>query len=285
MRICVASVALGMMAALATCGASGQEADDDAEVLTSEQQPRAVQNSLFGPLTSFGALSSKKPPFDFLTGGMPDRLLYFSGIGMHSWGLASYAGAQWMPASFYKDGFIMRFTMSDSLTRYTTPDRRYDTNLLRATAMPGYKFKVSNLEIQVLAGLEVMIDTLAIDQRFARLRGKIGARATADFWWEPTPSLMLQYSVSRTMIDDALNMYAATGWRVLDQFYAGPEISFSNDIYSREYRIGAHLTGFRTAEYEWSIALGHVEDNFQRRGMYGRMGLVLRPPRPAFFEN
>lgn len=272
------SIVFCVVATLATHAATAQETEEDVEQQTPER-PKSTLTPLFG------SVNSEKPPFDFLTGGMPDRLLYFSGIEAQRWGLAAYASAQWMPASFYKDGFIMRFTMSESLERYTTPDRHYDTNLLRAAVMPGYKFKISNLEIQVLAGAEVAIDTLAIDQRFARLRGKTGVRVTADLWWEPTQSLMLQYSVSRTMIDDALTMRAATGWRLLDRFWAGPEVSFSDDIYSRQYRIGAHLTGFHIADYEWSFAAGYVEDNFQRSGIYGRVGMLLRPPRPAFFEN
>jgi hypothetical protein len=278
MRACARSIAVCMTASLTAWGAAAQDADEELDQQTANP-PKSSLATLFGPPTS------EKPAFDFLTGGMPDQMLYFSGTEVQSWGFSAYAGAQWMPKSFYKDGFIMRFTMSNSLFSYKTPDRRYDTNILRAAVMPGYRFKINNLEVQVLAGVDIAIDTLAIDQHFASLRGKTGARITADLWWEPTPSWMLQYSVSRTLIDDALTMRAAVGWRLLDRFWIGPEASISDDIYSREFRVGAHLTGFHTAEYEWTLALGHVQDNFQRSGLYGRFGLVLRPPRPTFFDN
>ena len=67
-----------------------------------------------------------------------------------------------------------------------------------------------------------------------------------------------------------------SGVRVLDQFWIGPEISASRDDFSQQYRIGAHLTGFKLAVFEWSAAAGYVTDSFHRSGIYGRIGVLTR---------
>lgn len=254
-------------------------ADDDADDIASGAPSLPAWTSLFD------LDSGRKPAFDFLTGGMPDRLLYFTGVEMQRWSLGAYAGMQWAPAQLDNDGFILRLLLSNSIERYATPIHRFDTQIGRAFVMPGYAFKRGDLSVQMLAGIDLDAELLVVDRRPTKLRGRLGARFTTDLWWEPTRALLLQYSLSGTMIDNGISMRAAAGWRVFDRFWIGPEVLASSDDYSRQYRIGAHLTGFHTGTYEWSIAAGHVEDSLQRHGIYGRVGVVVRPQRAPFFEN
>ncbi|MDB5566239.1 MAG: Cellulose biosynthesis protein BcsS [Tardiphaga sp.] len=275
--------ALCIAAAVTACGinhALAQQADDQEEEETSTVEKKASGWSVL-----FDPVISKKPAFDFLTGGMPDRLLYFTGLDIWRCGFGGYAGMQWAPKGINKDGFILRLFASESLERYTTTRRRYETQIFRGSVMPGIRFKRGNFEMQLLGGLDVEADYLLINRRLAALRSRIGARFTTDIWWEPTRSLMLQYSLSGTMIDDGINTRVAAGWRLFDRFWIGPEASLSSDFFGQQYRIGAHLTGLRTGDYEWSIAAGHVQDSFQREGIYGRLGITVRPPREPFFEN
>jgi hypothetical protein len=151
--------------------------------------------------------------------------------------------------------------------------------------MAGLKFSGNRADIQLLAGYEVQADFLLIDGRLATPRARFGTRFTTDVWWEPTSSLMLQASLSGSSIDDAISARAAAGWRLFDRFWIGPEASRSSDFFSRQTRIGAHLTGLRSGDYEWTIAAGHIADSYQRDGVYARIGVLLRPPRPTFFDN
>ena len=262
-------------------GVSAQDADDDADAadITSSAPRLPAWTSLFN------LDSGRKPAFDFLTGGMPDRLLYFTGVDMQRWSLGAYAGMQWAPAQLDNDGFILRLLMSNSIERYATPARRFETDIARASVMPGYAFKRGDLSVQVLAGIDLDAELLVVDRRPMRLRGRLGARFTTDLWWEPTRALLLQYSMSGTIIDNGITMRAASGWRLFDRFWTGPEVLASTDDYNRQYRIGAHLTGFHTATMEWSVAAGYVGDSLQRHGIYGRVGVVMRPQRAPFFEN
>lgn len=88
--------------------------------------------------------------------------------------------------------------------------------------------------------------------------------------------MMVSASTSLTTIASGYSARAAAGWRMLDAFWIGPEISASADRFSTQYRIGAHLTGFRAAGFEWSLAAGYVQDSFQRNGIYGRIGVLAR---------
>ena len=88
--------------------------------------------------------------------------------------------------------------------------------------------------------------------------------------------MMVAAAASATTIGSGYSARAATGWRLLDRFWIGPEVSASADEFSTQYRIGAHLTGFKTGPVEWSVGVGFVEDSFDRSGIYGRIGVLTR---------
>ena len=210
-------------------------------------------------------------------GAAPEHFLFFSGFDLWRFGYAGYAGAQWAPASLNNDGFVARLFVSNGVELYDTGTKRLRTEIFRSSLLPGWRFKRGNLEIKIFAGLDLENHRLVPDVINARLRGThLGARVAADLWWEPIPDMMLASSLSATTIGSAYNARAAAGWRVMDSFWAGPEISASADEFSQQYRLGAHLTGFKTAEVEWSAAAGYVRDSFNRDGVYGRIGVLLR---------
>ena len=68
----------------------------------------------------------------------------------------------------------------------------------------------------------------------------------------------------------------AAGWRVFDAFWLGPEMSGSRDEFSRQTRVGLHVTGLQSGAVEWSAAAGFVRDSFGRSGVYTRVGAALR---------
>lgn len=229
--------------------------------------------------------ADSKRPFDYLSGGMPDRLMYFGGIDASKWSFGAFAGAQWMPNGFDRDGFILRLFVSESLERYVDRFGRYDTQIGRAYLMPGYMFRIGRMEAQLLVGPDAEVDLLFQNGRPDRWRSRLGVRGIADLWWEPTPELMVQYALSGTTIDSGYNTRIAAGWRLFDSFWIGPEAALSADYFSRQTRLGVHLTGLRTNDYEWTFAVGRVSDDFGRDGIYGRFGIMLRPKRAPFFDN
>jgi hypothetical protein len=210
-------------------------------------------------------------------GASPERFLFYSGFDLWNFGYAGYVGAQWAPRSLNSDGFVLSVFMSDGVERFDAATTRYRTAIFRAAILPGWRFKRGNLELKIFAGPDFERDVFSPVTLHARpYRDSIGARATADLWWEPTPKAMLSVSASMTTIAGGYSTRAAAGWRMLDAFWIGPEIAMSADRFSTQYRIGAQLTGFRTAAFEWSLAAGYVQDSFQRNGIYGRIGMLAR---------
>jgi hypothetical protein len=275
--ICVSAAVM----ALCNYATSAQDAeeiddDDDLEIVDAAKPP---WQTLLSPVP----LAASR--LDFLTGAMPDRLIYFAGFDTWRYSLGGYTGFQWAPQGIHKDGFILRAALFDNIERYTTRSRRYVTEIARGSLLPGIQFTRGRLNIQLLAGLDAEADFLAVNGYWFRPRARLGAKFTTDVWWEPTQSVMLQYSLSGTMIDNAISTRAAAGWRLFDRFWIGPELSQSSDYFSRQTRVGAHLTGLRTGDFEWSFAAGHIDDSYNRDGVYARIGVLLRPPRPLFGEN
>jgi hypothetical protein len=216
---------------------------------------------------------------DNLSGGSkPERFLFFSGVDLWRNGQAGYGGMMLAPqGDLNKDGLLVRLFISDDFERYDTPAQRFTTNIFRASVLPGWRIKRGNVEIKVFAGPALESHALKPDTPTDKLRGShFGARFATELWWEPTPTMMVSAAASATTIGSGYSARAAVGWRLLDRFWIGPEISASADGFSTQYRIGAHLTGFKTGPAEWSVGTGFVEDSFDRSGIYGRIAVLFR---------
>jgi hypothetical protein len=224
------------------------------------------------------ALEPDTPQPDGLSGGAKvDRVLLFAGFDIWRYGRSAYGGFYWAPDGLNNDGFITRLFVSRSLERYDAGSKRSNTDIIRAAPLAGWRFGQGTLELKVFAGPELENRILTPDVPAAEYRGThIGARVASEFWWEPLPEMMLTSAFSASTNATSHSARAAAGWRVLDRFWAGPEISASSDGFSQQVRIGVHLTGFKLDPLEWSVAIGYVTDSYHRSGVYGRIGVLTR---------
>jgi hypothetical protein len=224
------------------------------------------------------ALEPDTPQPDGLSGGTRiERVLLYSGFDISRAGRTGYGGFYWAPDGLNNDGFITRLFVSGGVERYDAGSKRFNTVIIRAAPLAGGRIKRGDLEIKMVAGPELENRVLTPDIPTAEFRGThIGARAAVELWWEPMPEMMLTSAFSATTNAQAYAMRGAAGWRVTDRFWAGPEISASGDEFSKQFRVGAHLTGFKLAVFEWSAAAGYVTDSFGRSGIYGRIGVLTR---------
>jgi Cellulose biosynthesis protein BcsS len=224
------------------------------------------------------ALEPDTPQPDGLSGGAKvERVLLYAGFDIWRFGRAGYGGFYWAPDGLNNDGFITRLFVSGGAERYDAGARRFNTNIIRAAPLAGRRFSQGTLELKVFAGPELENRVPTPDVPTATYRGThVGARVAAELWWEPMPEMMLTSAFSASTNATSLSARAAAGWRVLDRYWAGPEISASSDDFSRQARIGMHLTGFRFDALEWSVAAGYVTDSYHRSGVYGRIGVLTR---------
>lgn len=219
-----------------------------------------------------------EPAEYLLSGGAyPEKFLYFSGFDLWRSGGSFYGGVQWAPGGLDEDGFTLKLLLAEGTYLYRTGSMNIRGTVLLASLMPGWRVKRGNFEAKIFAGLDLQNHRTLPNDPGNALRGNhAGLRVGVDLWWEPTATLMLASSISGSTIGNNFGVRAAAGWRVLDRFWIGPEIETSGDEVYRQYRIGAHLTSFRTAAFEWTLGAGYVEDNSQRSGLYGRVSLLTR---------
>jgi len=218
------------------------------------------------------------PPTDSLSGGAKvERVLLYAGFDIWRAGGSGYGGFYWAPDGLNNDGFITRLFVSNGLERYDAGSKRFNTNIVRVSPLAGWRLSQGTFEIKVFAGPELENRVLTPDVITATSRGThIGARVATELWWEPVPEMMLTSAFSASTNATSHSARAAAGWRLFDRFWAGPEVSASSDDVSQQVRIGAHLTGFKFAAFEWSVAAGYVQDSFHRNGIYGRIGVLTR---------
>jgi hypothetical protein len=204
-----------------------------------------------------------------------ERVLLYAGFDIWRMGRVLYGGFYWAPDGLNNDGFITRLFVSGGVERYDAGSKRSSTNLVHVAPLGGWRFKLGDFEIRLFGGPE--LENRPVDTPDARfLNPRIGARAAVELWWEPAPGWMLESTFSAATIDKAYSARAAAGWRLMDQFWLGPEMSVSGDAFSQQFRVGAHLTGFKWAAFEWYAAAGYLHDSFHRSGAYGRIGVLTR---------
>ncbi len=212
------------------------------------------------------------------SGAAPERFLYFSGFDLWRSGGTAYGGMLWSPGGLNNDGFTLKLLMASGSYLYRSGINDIRGTYLLGSVMPGWRFKRGDLEVKVFVGLDLQHHQTSPDDPGNQLRGDhAGARLNAEIWWEPIPAaMMVSASFSGSTIGDNYGARVATGWHILNQFWAGPEVEASGDQVYRQYRIGAHVTSCRMGDFEWTLGAGYVEDNSHRSGLYGRISLLTR---------
>lgn len=208
------------------------------------------------------------------------RVILFSGSDIWRSGVFAHGGLLWSPGGLDQEGFTLKTVLAGGRYRYNSGDLGnvgVTGSELTAQLLPGWRFKGDRLEVKVFMGLDVESHRLSPDDPSNRLHGHaVGMRMAADFWYEPTATTMLAADASLSSIVTSNSARLAYGWRVFDMFYLGPETQmFASEGY-RQLRFGAHLTGLKTGNFEWSAASGWAEDSGRRSSPYLRLGVLTR---------
>jgi hypothetical protein len=211
-------------------------------------------------------------------------VILFSGRDIWRNGAFAYGGLLAAPGGFEQDGLLLKVLLSGGLYRYNAGDLGGSQVIGAeglAQVLPGWRIKRGPFEAKFFFGLDVERHRLWPDDPGNRLRGSaIGMRMTAEFWYEPTPTTMVAGDLSLSTIATNNSARLAYGWHVFDDvlggFYVGPEVQyFASDGY-RHLRLGAHITGMKMGNYEWSAAGGWAGDSDGHASPYLRLGFMTR---------
>ena len=210
-----------------------------------------------------------------------DTILFFSGTDLWRHGSFSHGGMLWSPGGLERDGFTLKLLLGGGHYRYTS-GALGDVDIIgqqaAAFVLPGWRFVRDRMIVTLYAGLDFQYHLLTPFDPGSNVHGtQTGLRGAAEFWYEPDPVTMWAADISVSTIGPSYSARAATGWRVFDSFYAGPEIgAFAGGDDYGQIRAGLHVTGIKTQWAEWTAAFGWTMDNDDRDGMYGRIGLLTR---------
>lgn len=207
-------------------------------------------------------------------------LLLFSGVDAWRQGAFMHGGLLYAPDGFDRDGIAVRVLASGGQYRYLSgalgnaPVKGEESVF---QFMPGWRWHFGRSEFKMFAGVDLQHHTLRPDDPSSGLRGtQSGVRVAFEFWTEPSPGTMIAADGSVSTLANSYVLRGATGFRIFDRFYIGPEIqTFSSGTYS-QFRAGLHFTGLRTRWVEWSAGFGYAHDDNRRSGVYGRLGVLVR---------
>jgi hypothetical protein len=207
----------------------------------------------------------------------PEHYLIFSGIDLRRAGAFLHGGFVWSPTGLDRSGFLIKILSGAGAYRYRSGATTITGIQNLVAAMPGWRFRSPALEVTFYGGPDSQVHAMVPDDPGHPLRGlNIGLRGGVDLWWEPTPDRMLSASLSMSSIGPSVWSRVATGWKVADWFFAGPEVTALADTDYRQLRLGLHATAFRFGPYEWSAGLGWARDSADGSGFYGRFNYLVR---------
>jgi hypothetical protein len=209
---------------------------------------------------------------------IPEQLLFFSGSEIWRNGLFSHTGVFWAYQGLGGDGPVLKLLLNSGLYRYTSGRKEIVGFQTMGAFLPGWRWHGPGLEFTVFAGLDLQDHRFLPNDPGNRLRGThAGVRGGFDVWYEPVRNGMVTMSASLSTVGSSYWMRAATGARVLDMIWIGPEFIAAGDNRYTEMRLGGHITSFHFSSYEFSLGAGWAKDNDGRSGAYGRLGVLYRP--------
>lgn len=208
------------------------------------------------------------------------HFILFSGRDLWRNGAFAYGGAIYGPGGFDQDGLLFKFLLSGGLYRYNAGNLGGEQVVGAeglAQMLPGWRVKRGPLEAKFFFGPEFQIHRLWPDDPGNRLRGReFGLRFAVDLWAEPSAATMAAGDASLSSVGSNYSARAAVGWRLLDQFYVGPETQiYGGDGYAQT-RFGIHFTSLKTGATEWSAAGGWALDTDNRSSPYLRLNVMTR---------
>ncbi len=213
--------------------------------------------------------------------GGPDTrpFLVFAGTDIWRDGAFLHGGLLWSPAGFDVDGFTLKLLLAGGLYTYPSGGLHTDVDgtLQSASMLPGWRVTSDGITIALYAGPIVQDYRLSPYDPGSLLHGFYsGGQLAGDVWYQPTPTSMIALNASIASIALIGTMRAAVGWQLSEPFFVGPEAQALWCIDYQQWRLGAHVTGYRIDGLDWSASAGWAYESFHRYGPYLRLGVNTR---------
>ncbi|KMO29562.1 cellulose biosynthesis protein BcsS [Methylobacterium aquaticum] len=132
-------------------------------------------------------------------------------------------------------------------------------------AMVGYGWVWPEAVLSAFVGLNVRRNEMPGLE--ASLRNAGGLKAALDLYARPTPGTMVHATGTYSSTFNAYYGRLRGGVAVMGGFL-GPEVALLGDDYYRQWRIGAHWSGFQVGALQFGVAAGYLHDQTRKGGLY-----------------
>ena len=262
------------VASMSLCAPTAQAQDAGPQsVAPQNPAPQAVvpQDAVPQDAGPQAALPPHPPP--------PPSFLLFSGTDLWRYGAFLNGGVVWSLDGLDASGFVVKTLISSGVYNYVSQGLHttVDAAMVSASVMPGWHFGVGSFSMNLYAGPVFQDYWLKPNDPGSRLHGAYaGAQFATDVWYQPNPATMMAFSGTITSIALTGSLRAALGYRLFEAAFVGPEVRELVTGNYREYDFGAHVTAFRTGDFEWSGGSGVALTTDHRIGPYLRVNVNRR---------
>jgi len=188
---------------------------------------------------------------------------------MHGVGIATFAPYAFLDES----GMRLRLAATIGAFLYTSSvtgvgEVRGDQGII--TALAGYEWVAPAMTASVYGGLDVWRNVFdKYDPSNETAGTTVGFKLAADVYVNPTRFTMASGSVTFTTAHQSYYGRFKLGMAVSEKTFIGPELVAIGDSFSQQYRLGAHVSGFKVGPLQFGVSGGYSNDRVRGSGGYG----------------
>jgi cellulose biosynthesis protein BcsS len=146
---------------------------------------------------------------------------------------------------------------------------RVQGHQVEGSLLAGYEWIWRNATLSGYVGLNVRDNRLSVYDPQNKVVGTaVGVKSVLEFYANPTDDTMVSAYGSYATDHRAYYTRFKVGLSLFDRTFVGPEAMFLGDDFFSQWRVGAHVTGFRLGALQFGLSGGYVRDRVQKGGAY-----------------
>lgn len=139
----------------------------------------------------------------------------------------------------------------------------------QGSAMVGYEWVSRNFTYAVYGGLVAQNDSLSPSDPSNSVQGShVGLKVSAEFYDNRRTNTLLTGYASYATNSSSYYLRLKYGWAVGERLFLGPEIMALGNSFYQQWRVGAHLTGFKMGPVQLGLSAGYLNDRKLGSGLY-----------------
>ena len=138
------------------------------------------------------------------------------------------------------------------------------------TFLAGHEWVLPNMTTALWGGLDIWRNALdKYDPNNKTAGTAFGFKVGADVYVNPTSYTMASANLTFSSAHQSYYARFKAGLAVSQHVFIGPELVALGDSFSQQWRVGAHLSGFKVGPLQFGIAGGYMNDRVRGAGGYG----------------